>query len=224
MKRLEWVLGIMMVVLLIIVAALSLTFWFGNRNTAVSNQPFNSATIIAERADDIAPTSVFDGRTAMVAYAAAQQTATEWQSDAVLLNAQATWPQGASVTELRQGETTWGFTFYSPQAQEIAILSVVEDTAVLVSSGPHQQANPVLSATGWNVDSKEAIEALLANGGNNFLATSGVATLTMALFADDQESNGRMEWQLSLFSLQSNQALTIRLDATSGELLASTLP
>lgn len=56
---------------------------------------------------------------------------------------------------------------------------MVEDTAVLVSSGPHQQANPVLSATGWNVDSKEAIEALLANGGNNFLATSGVATLTI---------------------------------------------
>ena len=128
------------------------------------------------------------------------------------------------VTELRQGETTWGFTFYSAQAQQIAILSVVEDTAVVVSEGPHQQENPVLSATGWNVDSKEAIETLLANGGYSFLENSGVATLTMALFADDQEKNGRMEWQLSLFSLQSNQALTVRLDATSGEVLESAAP
>ena len=212
-----------MVVLLIVVAALSLTFWFGNRSTAVSS-PYNSATTIAERADDIAPTSVFDGRTAMVAYAAAQKTAAEWHTDAALLNAQATWPQGATVTELRQGETTWGFTFYSAQAQQIAVLSVVEDTAVIVSEGPHQQENPVLLATGWNVDSKEAIETLLSNGGYSFLENSGVATLTMALFADDQEKNGRMEWQLSLFSLQSNQALTVRLDATSGEILESTAP
>ena len=224
MKRLEWILGIIMVVLLIAVAGLSLTFWFGNRNTAVSNTATNSATIIAQRGGEIAPTSVFDGRTAIVAYAKAQQTAVEWQPDAVLLNAQATWPQGTTVTDLLQGETTWGFTFYSAAAEKIAIVSVVEDTAVVVTEGPHQQEAPILSATGWNLDSKDAIEAFLAAGGNSFMETAGVSTLTMALFADDQERNGRMEWQISLFSLQSNQALTVRLDATSGEVLESTAP
>ncbi|MCA9946242.1 MAG: hypothetical protein H6656_09725 [Ardenticatenaceae bacterium] len=213
-----------MVVLLIVVAGLSLTFWFGNRSTAVSNTTANSATIIAERADDIAPTSVFDGRTAMVAYAKAQQTAEDWQPDAVLLNAQATWPQGTTATDLRQGKTTWGFTFYAASVQKIAIVSVVEDTAVVVSEGPHNQEAPILSVTGWNLDSQEAIESFLNAGGNSFIESAGVSTLTMALFTDDQERNGRMEWQISLFSLQTNQALTVRLDATSGELLESTAP
>lgn len=211
-----------MVVLLIVVAGLSLSFWFGNREVAAPVA--NSATIIAQRADDIAPTSVFDGRTAIVAYARAQQVAIEWQPDAVLLNAQATWPQGSTVSDLRQGETTWGFTFYSAAAEKIAIVSVVEDTAVVVSEGPHKQEAPILSVTGWNLDSKDAIETFLSAGGNSFLENAGVSTLTMALYADDQERNGRMEWQISLFSLQTNQALTVRLDATSGEVLESTAP
>ena len=222
MKRLEWILGIIMVVLLIAVAGLSLSFWFGNR--AESTSPANTATVLAQRADDIAPTSVFDGRTAIVAYARAQEAAGEWQPDAVLLNAQATWPQGTTASDLLQGETSWGFTFYSAAAEKIAIVSVVEDTATIVSEGPHQQEAPILSVSGWNLDSQEAIETFLAAGGSSFLENAGVSTLTMALYADDQERNGRMEWQVSLFSLQTNQALTVRLDATSGEVLESTAP
>ncbi len=221
MKRVEWILGIILVVLLIAVAVLSLTFWFRNDRTAVSVPAANSATIIAERADDIAPTSVYDGRSAIVAYAAAQKTAIAWQPDAQLLNAQATWPQGATVAELRQGETSWGFTFYAPAAQQIALISVVEDQASLISQGEHQQSDPLLSASGWNLDSQDAIEIFLSEGGNTFLANSGVSTLTMALLASDVEGNGRLEWQLSLFSMQTGQAFTMRLDATSGEVLST---
>ena len=222
MKRLEWILGIIMVMLLIAVAGVSLSFWFGNR--AESTSPANTATVLAQRADDIAPTSVFDGRTAIVAYARAQEAALVWQPDAVLLNAQATWPQGTTASDLLQGETSWGFTFYSAAAEKIAIVSVVEDMATVVSEGPHQQEAPILSVSGWNLDSQEAIETFLAAGGSSFLENAGVSTLTMALYADDQERNGRMEWQVSLFSLQTNQALTVRLDATSGEVLESTAP
>lgn len=221
MKRLEWILGIVLVVLLITVAVLSLTFWFRNDRTAVSVPGSNSATIIAERADDIAPTSVYNGRSAIVAYASAQKTAAAWQPDAQLITAQATWPQGSTADQLRQGETSWGFTFYSPAAQQVAVFSVVEDEAALISQGDHQQTEPLLSASGWNLDSQDAIETFLAGGGNTFLADSGVATLTMALLANDVEGNGRLEWQLSLFSLQTGQAFTMRLDATSGDILST---
>ena len=221
MNRLEWILGIILVVLLLVVAALSLTFWFRNDRTAVSVPANNSATIIAQRADDIAPTPEYDGRSAIVAYASAQKTAAAWQADAQLLTAQATWPQGATAEQLRQGEASWGFTFYSPSAQAIAVISVVEDDATLISEGEHQQSDPLLSASGWNLDSQDAIETFLASGGNSFLAEGGVSTLTMALLASDAEGNGRLEWQLSLFSLQSGQAFTMRLDATSGEVLST---
>ncbi|MCB8979549.1 MAG: hypothetical protein H6657_19235 [Ardenticatenaceae bacterium] len=43
--------------------------------------------------------------------------------------------------------------------------------------------------------------------------------MTMALMASDIEVNGRLEWQVALFSLQTGQAFTMRLDATSGEVL-----
>ncbi|WP_420630387.1 hypothetical protein [Candidatus Leptofilum sp.] len=221
MNRLEWILGIILVVLLVVVAVLSLTFWFRNDRTAVPAPSFNSATTIAQRADDIAPTPEYDGRSAIIAYAAAQETALAWQPDAQILTAQATWPQGATAQQLREGETSWGFTFYSPSAQKIAVFSVVEDNVALVSEGDHQQTEPLLSASGWNLDSDEAIKAFLAGGGNRFLNEGGVATLTMALMASDIEENGRLEWQISLFSLQTGQAFTMRLDATSGEILST---
>jgi hypothetical protein len=221
MKRLEWILGIILVVLLIAVAVLSLTFWFRNDRTAVSIPASNSAAIIAQRADDIAPTPVYDGRSAIVAYANAQNRALAWQADAQLMTAQATWPQGATAQQLRQGETSWGFTFYAPSAQQIAVISVVEDEATLISQGEHQQTDSLLSASGWNLDSQDAIETFLAGGGNTFLKEGGVSTLTMALLASDVEGNGRLEWQLALFSLQTGQTFSMRLDATSGDILST---
>lgn len=221
MNRLEWILGIILVVLLLIVGALSLTFWFRNGRTAVSPSVANSATTIAQRADDIAPTPAYDGRSAIVAYAQARNAALAWQPDAQIVTAQATWPQGATVEQLRQGQESWGFTFYSPVAEKIGIFSVIEDKAQFVSEGDHEQTEPLLSASGWNLDSEEAVEIFLTRGGNRFLAEGGVATLTMALMANDIGENGRLVWQISLFSLQTGNAFTMYLDATSGEILST---
>ncbi len=215
MNRLEWILGIVLVALLIAVAVVSLLFWFGPRQTAT----VQTQDPLREQALKIEPTSVYEGNTAKVAYAAAQNEAQAWQPDAELLNASATWPQGATVQQLLDGETNWGFTFYSPSAQEAAVISVVEDQAALVSTGPHTQENPVLNVSGWNLDSREVIRSLLQEGGNDFINQEQVTTLTTALFADDQERNGRMEWQASLISLANGRALTLRIDATSGEIL-----
>lgn len=216
MNRLEWILGIVLVVLLIAVAVVSLLFWFGPRQTAVTT---NTQNPLAAQGLKIEPTSVYEGRTAKVAYAAAQNEALAWQPDAELLNASATWPQGADAQQLIDGEATWGFTFYSPSAQEIAVISVVEDTASLVSTAPHTQENPVLNVSGWNLDSRELIQSFLQEGGQDFMNQEPVTTLTTALFTDDPEQNGRIEWQASLISLANGRALTLRLDATSGEVL-----
>lgn len=217
MNRLEWILGIVLVVLLLGVAALSLFFWFGPDS---DNRPAaNSATVLAQRADDIAPTSIFKGDTAKIAYAKAQQTAVAWQPDAQLLNVSATWPQGSTAQQIRDGASTWGFTFYSPAAQQIAVISVVEDAAALISQGKHAQETPLLEATGWNLDSNEAINTLLQTGGSQFLHDEGVTTLMMMLTTDNAKGDGRMEWQVNLISLKNGRALKLRIDATSGEIL-----
>ncbi len=214
MNRLEWILGIVLVILLIAVAVVSLLFWFGPRQTVQQTEdPLRAQGLKIE------PTSVFEGRTAKVAYAAAQNEAQAWQPDAELLNATATWPQGAPVQQLLDGETSWSFTFYSPSAGKTALISVVEGKAALVSAATYTQENPVLNVSGWNLDSQEVIRALLQEGGNDFMKQEPITTLTTALFTDDPEQNGRIEWQVSLISLANGRALMVRIDATSGEIL-----
>ncbi len=221
MNRLEWILGIVLVVLLIAVAVVSLLFWFGPNRQATQGPAANSATAVAQRAVQIAPTS----ETAHVAYAAAQLKAQEWQSDAQLLNASATWEQGAVPQDFVDGATTWGFVFYSPSAQQIAMISVVENVASVVSTSAHQQETAVLQASGWNLDSADVIRSLLQSGGNDFLITHGVKTLALSILLYDEDGNGRMEWEASLISLQNGTAIIMRQDATTGEVLAvETIP
>ena len=214
MNRLEWILGIMLVVLLVIVVALSLMFWFRADTPAA---PASAATEVASFANKVAPTPVFAGQTAQIAFVAAQRTAVSWQSDAALLNATATWPQGATAQELRVGETTWGFTFYSPAADEMALISVIEDEANLIMSGPFAEPTQLIGPTGWNLDSTDAIDQFLREGGVDFINSEGVTNLTMTLAAD--EENGRIQWLIQLAAAQSLRTLTMRIDATSGEIL-----
>lgn len=218
MNRLEWILGILLVLLLAVVAVLSLLFWFRPQETRQAGPP-NSATVIAARAGEIAPTPIFEGRTAKVAYAAAQQTAVSWQSDALLLSASATWPQGATVPELANGASTWGFTFYSPGSNQLATISVVENEATLVSTAAATESQSPLLVTGWNVDSQEAVRALLQEGGETFMREAGVTVLTMNLLADNQQGANRIEWLVALIGTQNGRALTMRIDATSGDVI-----
>ena len=225
MNRLEWILGIILVVLLVAVAAMSLLFWFGPNNSRVDGPAANSATTIAQRADDIQPTPEFDGRTAKSAYAAAQNEAIRWQEDAQLLNAMATFTQGATPEQLVDGETAWSFIFYSPSTSQTALISVIEDQATRLSTNTYTPQNTLLAASGWNVDSGDVVQRLLQEGGRAFIDSGANPTLTMALHADNQEGNGRLEWEASLISLLNGNALIMRIDATSGELLnVQTIP
>jgi hypothetical protein len=216
MSRLEWVLGIALVVLLGIVIVLSLLFWFQPEAPSVSLSP-NSATIIAAGADDIAPTSTFTGQTARVAFASAQTIATAWRDDAALLSATATWPQGRQTQELLGGETTWGFTFYSPGAGALALISVIEGQATLISETASKAPSRPLDVAGWQLDSPDAVKQFLEEQGESFMASAGVTTLTMMLSTDNQ--NDRIEWLVSLYATQTGGSLTMRIDATSGEIL-----
>lgn len=216
MSRLEWILGILLVILLGIVIVLSLVFWFrpDQPRTAL---PHNSATTIAERADDIAPTPIFEGETAQIAFATAQQAAARWQSDAILLNASSTWPQGASRQDLIDGETSWGFTFYSPSSEEIALFSAIDGQANLVSASKNPQEGQPMQVTAWKLDSRDAIQQFFDSGGSMFAETQGITILTMMLSLDNQD--GRIEWLISLFATETGNSLTMRIDATSGEIL-----
>ena len=219
MNRLEWVLGIMLALLLVVVAVLAVLFWVRSDEPGVAGGPANIAAEAAAFADKVEPTPVFAGQTAQIAYVAAQRTAVSWQSDAVLLNATATWPQGATEAELRQGKTAWGFTFYSPTAAGTALISVVDNEANLIMEGALPGADQLLDTSGWKLDSSDAVGRLMEEGGAAFINEEGITALTMSLMMD--EGNGRILWHIQLSATQRMRTFTMSLDATSGEILAS---
>lgn len=220
-NRLEWVLGILLVVLLLAVVILSLLFWFRPEapgTTAVS-QSSNSATVIAQRADDIGPTPVFEGQTALVAYQAAQPIAQSWAEDARLLNATATWSQGAGMDELLRGSSTWGFTFYSPSQGRVATMSVVENQARFLGEGTAPTPLTPLDAAAWQTNSNEVIRILLDQGGREFIQNEGITVLTMSLLADNETPSAQMEWNASLIATENGRSIDMRLSAQTGEIL-----
>lgn len=217
MNRLEWVLGIMLALLLIIVAALALMFWFRADEPGLAAVPANTATEVAFYADKVEPTPAVAGQSAKLAFVTAQRTAVSWQPDAQLLNATATWPQGATEEALRQGKAAWGFTFYSSAAASMALISVADNEASLIMQGAMEKPARLFETSGWNLDSTDAIERLLQEGGSAFINEEGVTALTLNLTMD--ADNGRILWQIQLAATQSLRTMTLSLDATSGEIL-----
>lgn len=221
-NRIEWLLGILLVILLLVIVVLSLLFWFTPDAPGIQGNggsPQNSATVVAQNAVAVGPTPSFEGQTAKLAYVTAERLATSWQEDAELLNATATWSQGATLSSLQSGETTWAFTFYSPATQRATTISVLEDQANFVSETASPIAYNLNDVTGWQLDSHEAIQILLNQGGYNFINQEGVTILTMALMTDDTTPSNRMEWLVSLIGTESGNSIDLRINATSGEIL-----
>lgn len=213
MSRLEWILGILLVLLLLVVVGLSAMLW---RRPSLPELPGGTAV-----AQPPAPTSVYPGKTALLAYALAQRQAATWQSDAMLLGATATWRQGISESSLRQGAESWGYSFYSPSSGGTALVTVVgEQTNLSVGADPFTPAYPLAQAGGWVLDSQAAVGIFLDGGGTQFLSQATGVTMIMQL--NTSTADGRVEWLLSLFASGDGRSLTMRLDATSGNVLEVT--
>ena len=209
MSRLEWILGILLVVLLLMVLALSAVLWFrsdepqlpeGLPPTAVSNPP---------------ATSVYQEKTAQVGYAAAQRSMQDWYNDAALLDATATWSEGVTETSLRTGEANWAYTFYSAANNATALVTVLGDEANRISESPYTVSDPLADVGSWNIDSRQAIDLFLQEGGAQFLQDEGPSAMIMKLTATD----GRMEWFLSLFANRNGRSFNMNIDATTGAVL-----
>lgn len=206
MSRLEWFLSGLLIILLLVVAGIAILFWLRPET------PTSTTESVA-----IAPTSLFIGQTAHVAHAVARPLAVEWQADAQLHKASATWPQGTEFSELRQGEATWSLTFYSASTQSIIVISVTDGVATQVATNTIENPLTVQDVSSWKINSNEANQKLLDQGGTLFINQYGVTTLTVALTMGNE--SGRIEWLLSLFAPATGESFTIRLDANSGDVL-----
>lgn len=217
MSRLEWILGLVLLLLLVAVVALSASLWL-TPDGAVTRQDADELALAAAYAEEIAPTRTTAVETAKNAYLLANRAAQGWQGDARLLNATATWPQGMAAPDLAFGREAWGFIFYSPTTQTTAVVSVSNGAATISPRETRRQLQP-LDITSWRLDSNDAAELFLANGGEMFIEREGVTVYSMTLSLNDPHLNGRIEWLLSLLEPQNGRSFSVRIDATSGEVL-----
>lgn len=212
MNRLEWILGIFLVILLLVVLAMALMLW-----TQPDSPTEGLPPEVAERNQLIAPTPAFAGQTAKTAYALALATAQTWQPDVALLTAEATWPQGAGVQDLTAGESSWTFTFYSANQQAIRVTAVVEENVTLLAERSYQLPYTLPALDLWQIDSNRAIQLFLAEGGSTFIQNEQITTLIVSLQTD--EPIGQFTWSISSFAPQTFHSLTINIDANSGEII-----
>jgi hypothetical protein len=213
MNRLEWVLGIFLVVLLLAVLGMAVILWTQPRDPA----PGTRSSANGEQAALVAPTPVFAGETARAAFARAEAQAQTWQDDVMLLRADATWPQGTPMLELLDGSSTWAFTFYSPSQEAIRQVTVMEDKVTLLAERAYRPSQPLLSTAGWQIDSSSAVQSFLVHGGQDFMQEEGITSLTISLRTDNH--NGRITWFVSSVATETDNSLMMDIDAHTGEVL-----
>lgn len=217
MRRVDWFIGLGLFLVLLAVAIMALFFWQQSRLdlalTPVANVPLVAAS-------GGSYTAV--GETALTAFGRAQNRALTWQSDAVLVDASATWPIITKWEMLLEGRENWTFTFYSPSQQAAVSISVVNETAAM--GAPYPARNPVqtLGTEGLRINSDTAVQTFLNSGGAQFLQTEAYTTFFMHL--NTATANGRIEWTLAAVSQQTGKSFTMTLDATTGDILDIQIP
>lgn len=153
----------------------------------------------------------FAGVTAREAFYVAEPAAREWAADGQLLSMRATWRLEA---DLSGGEASWSLIFYSATRSETALISVIENEAVLVNTRPTDQAHDPDDISHWLLNSPQAAENALKGGGQAFLDSQGSADLVMTLSLDRPAN-----WNSTFIDKQSLRTFSIRMDATNGDVL-----
>ena len=218
MRRSEIVLGTLLVAIIAVIGITALLLWFRPALSRVSE--LGAAPTVAPGAtasNGVVLEQNTAAYTAQMGYAVAQRRVLSWQNDAALLSSSATWSPGSSLEEILSGQVAWGFTFYSPASNQVAIVSVADNAAAFVNQQPASAALTPLPVSGWRIDSDDVIQALFDNGGREFLQREGDSTLTITLTYNPTAS--RVEWFVSLIAQRSGHSLTMLVNAADGAIL-----
>lgn len=145
-------------------------------------------------------------------YPTADQAARTWQGDAVLASAAADWAF-AKLDDF-SGAVEWTYQFYSPELQQLYVLSVGEGGAKTIMSTLSPYALPTIAADRWAVDSYEALGTWLDYGGAQFLDSHSVVDVSARL---RPTADGTLEWSVVGMVRDQDTQHAVRVDATSGE-------
>jgi hypothetical protein len=153
------------------------------------------------------------GDTALRAFASAAELAAQWQPDARLAGVSG---QQLAVGRRAGNEIEWGFQFFSPSTQQLALVAVSGGKARMVRP-PALTPYPMstFAPEEWRVDSDQALQAWWERGGNSLVAQHAQVDVVMQLRVLKEKGNHPV-WTVAGVAAGTNTPLTILVDAGDG--------
>lgn len=137
-----------------------------------------------------------------------------WQADAQLVGATTSWLV-ASGDRLTLQRPAWSFSFYSPAAHQMQILTVDAQGAQAGRQEPLRVA-PREVAPDWNLGSDDLLLTFLSYGGEAFIAAHPNANIHLQLKGD---KSGRSIWYITAVDPVAQQSLLVGVDARSRQIV-----
>jgi hypothetical protein len=148
------------------------------------------------------------------AYRQALALALGWQPDVQLSGATTTWSL-ANGDRLTLSRSTWSFSFYSPAARQIQVVTV-DKAGAQAGRRRSVSAVPQPVNSDWNLDSDDLLLTFLSYGGQAFLGDHPGANVHVWLEAAE---DGRSVWYMTAVDPVSRQSLFIGMDARSRQIV-----
>lgn len=151
------------------------------------------------------------------AYAQAFALAQNWQGDAQLAGARASFRQEAAGAI--GGGQTWSFQFFSPSTSRLYLLSVQGEQAQgeLAVERLVRAEMTYVEVTQWRVDSEEALLIFLSHGGEEFLRQHPEAVINLQLVPP--KKNGGLIWLASGVAPGGQAVFFVQIDAQTGSVI-----
>jgi hypothetical protein len=150
------------------------------------------------------------------AFQKAQVAARGWQADAQITGATTSW-QVASGDKLTLQRTDWSFSFYSPAAGRVQLVTVNNQGAQSTRQQPVRvPPQPVMPD--WTLDSDDLLLTFLGKGGQDFINAHPRANIHLQLKTDEA---GRAIWYVTAVDPVGRQTFNLEIDAQSREIVQS---
>jgi hypothetical protein len=148
------------------------------------------------------------------AHAQALAVALSWQPDAELVGATTSW-RLAGGDRLTLHRPAWSFSFYSPAARQVQVVTVNQQGA---QAGPQQAVDmpPQRAGLDWHLDSDDLLLTFLSYGGQAFINAHPSANIHVQLKG---EGIGRSTWYITAIDPVTRQSLLVGVDALSRQVV-----
>jgi hypothetical protein len=145
-------------------------------------------------------------------YARAQDAARAWQPDAALVSAAASWPF-AGLDDFSR-PVDWTFQFYSPATGRAYTTNVDQTDVTPIRETLSPYALPVIDLEQWQIDSYQAVNEWLNQGGGTFLKKNPVVDVSIRLARQHGETP---TWTVVGIDDSGEVVQTTRVDARASE-------